>query len=263
MKFLLFLTFAFLSTSLQAQKTLEDAKEFVKTHTPEEIASSLFDFIREEASFEAIIHLVENGADVNAQNQLGNKVIHLIANNKKIHYLNLLLKKGADINAQNKYGYQAIHSTIFSAQTHAFNTLLDRGADIFIETLRGPALLIAISKGNSFFVSRLLDKDASNINARDRLGSSALNLACEKGDPFIVEMLLNQGVDVDIQSLRIAANMGNLPIFKLLKKSFKNNYGDIEDQVAKGEVKAFLEKKRKSKTAKKPKIKSNCNQSFQ
>ena len=144
MKFLLFLTLVFLSTSLQAQKTsedtkefvpekntssqdqkildsykipvqrtLKDAEEFVKTHTPEEIASSLFSFITLNSSLKAIIHLVENGADVNAKTEFGFTPLHAVAMSRHATEItekaDYLIEKGADVNAQGQHNSTPSH----------------------------------------------------------------------------------------------------------------------------------------------------------
>ncbi|WP_162906821.1 ankyrin repeat domain-containing protein [Algihabitans albus] len=88
----------------------------------------------------------------------------------------------------------------------------------FLERGETDALFAALDEAGA-----AADKDASSsVNARDRWGCSLLYYAAGKGDPVLVEGLLERGAEVERASdagntpLMIAAARGHLKIVKRL-----------------------------------------------
>jgi len=70
------------------------------------------------------------------------------------------------------------------------------------------ALSDAVRAGNVELIKAILQKDRSQIDARDSFGSTALHAAVEKGNRRIVELLIQNGANVNAED-----NNGRTPIY--------------------------------------------------
>jgi ankyrin repeat protein len=175
--------------------------------------------------------LLDGGADVNVRDELGETPLTLALERGYLDIARTLVDRGADVNVQNRFGRPALilaverlHSYAGLDRTAVVNlvkAMLDRGADVnardsgkttltvptdaglgvqgvMIET--SPAggvdgrtpLMIAARAGNIEIVQALLAKGA-DVNAKDSEGKTALELAKERGDAKVVELLKQSG----------------------------------------------------------------------
>ncbi len=73
--------------------------------------------------------LIENGSDVNAQNNDGNTPLHCAARKGELDIVKLLIANGADVNAQNKKNITPLGYAYSNGHTEIINTLLSVKAE--------------------------------------------------------------------------------------------------------------------------------------
>uniref|UniRef100_T1JDD6 furin n=1 Tax=Strigamia maritima TaxID=126957 RepID=T1JDD6_STRMM len=136
--------------------------------------------------------LLEAGLDPNAQNNEGNTSLHTAveSNNKAI--ANTLLTHGADVNARNCKDFTPLHTSVRRGSIDVTCLLLDNGADLEAKDKYGNTPLhLSISAP----LVRLLIQKNANINASNKRLQTPLHIAAERGNPELVEILLNAGAD--------------------------------------------------------------------
>lgn len=215
---------------------------------------------RTEYMFELIKLLLENGALVNKQNNMGSTPLmyaarysnHIKGNNDN-EIIKLLLDKGADPNIQDMYGWTALmYAAKYSTTNSSLDTvqlLLDRGANPKLETIKGnTALSISIyltNKSSSLDAIKLLVDYGSYLNTRDKGGWTPLIRAVRHTNDNCtietIQFLLDLGVDVNEQddigwtpamhAACYSREESSLDTLKLLvsygaKLNIRNKYGD-------------------------------------
>ncbi len=145
---------------------------------------------------EAVMTLLANGADARATDAEGRTPLHFAALLADPEIAALLLDANAEIDACNRDGYSALGVACTAGNWRMARFLLDRKAKP--EPVGGqPALLAAASGEDDPAGVQLLLKHKASVNARGRLGRSALMNACLASNPQIVAALLAGGADVD------------------------------------------------------------------
>lgn len=172
--------------------------------------------------------LLEQGADVNAENKDGETALIRAAQGGQVEMMRLLLGEGADPNKTGRRGIPVLMIAVGpEGTTETAKMLLNEGADVDARNEYGiPALSTAVSFGNREVVKLFLDKGA-DPNARWRFPASAgsnsiLNEAVHQGDTEIMTLLLNAGGDVNWKeedgytTLTLAVELGNAGMVKFL-----------------------------------------------
>ena len=111
--------------------------------------------------------LIDNGADVNANEDYGWTPLHLAAKYGHREVAELLIAKGADVNAKKKDGWTPLH--------------------------------LAALYGHTEIVELLIAKDA-DVNPKTEEGATPLHEAAGWGHKEIVELLIARGVDVNAKN---------------------------------------------------------------
>src|SRR5438046_687427 len=119
-----------------------------------------------------------------------------------------------------------LSSALMWERYRTFSTLLECGADVNQADRNGvPPLMYAAGKDDLSFAKALLARHA-NVNARDKMGYTALIYACEdKGSPEMVQMLLDAGADVNMKAqdgrtaLKYARSWDNARVVERLKRA--------------------------------------------
>lgn len=142
--------------------------------------------------------LIQQGADVNARDSQQDSAFLIAARNGHARLVRVALAAGADIKALNRYGSTAVMGPAYRGHVETVRALLATSIDIHhVNNLGWTALLEAIVLGTDGSahreIVRLLIERGSNVNARDRDGKSALQLAEQKGQADVVRMLLAAG----------------------------------------------------------------------
>jgi ankyrin repeat protein len=169
--------------------------------------------------------LLDNGADVNAQDGHGRITLQMAITYERGEIVRLLLDRGADINAQSKYHDTPLQEAIGAGRSETVRLLLDRGADITTQNGNNENPLWQTSAyGWADIVRLMLDKGA-DITAQDKSGQSPLSVASRCGHKEVVSVLLNHGANPAIADkdgcmpLESAIAGGRADVVELLLKN--------------------------------------------
>ena len=157
--------------------------------------------------------LVENGADVDGKDYLGQTAIFRIG---KLAIVKILVNRGANVNVQDKYGRTPLMIHAEKGNKDIVSYLVAHGADVDRkDTVGWTALHIS---GHLTIVKILVDGGA-NVNVQDSDGHTPLMIHAENGNKDIVSYLITHHADVDRRdtagwtALHIS---GHLTIVKIL-----------------------------------------------
>ena len=173
---------------------------------------------------EAVMTLLANGADARATDAEGRTPLHFAALLADPEVAALLLDGNAEIDACNRDGYSALGVACESGNWRMARFLLDRKAKP--EPAGGqPALLAAVGGDDDTAGLVLLVKHKAAVNARGRLGRTALMKACLAGNLHLVDALLVAGADIDardehaVTALLEAARAGATAVLQRLQSA--------------------------------------------
>ena len=201
--------------------------------------------------------LIRNGADVNAKGDDGGTALHAAAFLGQYEIAKLLIQNGADVDARNNEGETVINGTMANWETTKFiagmlQLKLDResvetGRSQIVELLRKNGATAEFSDppdnnfwtmvgvGNLQAVKQHLAKGL-DINAKNKDGVTALQIATLLGQYEIAELLVQKGADVNTKAndgttaLHSAAFLGRYKEAELLLENridanIRNNDG--------------------------------------
>ncbi|MBY5549625.1 ankyrin repeat domain-containing protein [Rhizobium leguminosarum] len=118
--------------------------------------------------------------------------IHLLDMYFEGEILELLLANGADINARNDEGISILH---IITDPEAVNLLVEKGADIEARDNRGrtPLIVQMLNRQNGPDVIAALLKNGANPDAKDDSGVTALDIARQSGDEDLIGLMTGSG----------------------------------------------------------------------
>uniref|UniRef100_A0A6B2LLS6 Uncharacterized protein n=1 Tax=Arcella intermedia TaxID=1963864 RepID=A0A6B2LLS6_9EUKA len=143
---------------------------------------------------------MEEGNDVNLQNEFGDTALHIQAKNKNRQAcINLLKDSKANPNIQNKEGKTPLHIACELANVGIVSNLLRYKADCDITDHLGntPLLTLVVSgntKSSATIAGTIVNRGASP-HVVNKEGRSLLHYAAIKGDSELIRMLLSLGLD--------------------------------------------------------------------
>ncbi|MBN1560688.1 TonB family protein [candidate division KSB1 bacterium] len=140
-----------------------------------------------------------------------------------IEAMNLALSAGADINAENILGETALFAAIDECRTEAVRLLINKGARLdYLTKLHYTPLMKAASDGCVEIVQLLLDAKVDVNRAEPTNKHNPLLKAVMFNRPEIVELLIARGAKVDVTdkfgntALMLASRSGAIDIVELL-----------------------------------------------
>ncbi len=122
--------------------------------------------------------LLENGADIKANNEFKGQPLHCAASGNALEVSKVLIAAKADINARDKQGGTPLHSAANSLPYHSEDGRHDQITKI-------AALLI--SKG-------------AIVNVKDNSGLTPLHLAALHDNVELIELLISKGADINAKT---------------------------------------------------------------
>jgi ankyrin repeat protein len=145
---------------------------------------------------------------VAARDQAQNTPLHVAARAGSAELVAFLLDRGAAVDATNYQQEAPLHWAVLRNRHDVVELLLRRGAraDPRQSYGRTPLLLVARETGDLEMARRLLDAGA-DVNARDRFGSTPLELSAWRGFRDVVDLLLDRGAAVPADSQAVAVGL--------------------------------------------------------
>ena len=152
-----------------------------------------------ESNMETIQRLLDQGANVNAQDDRGNNSLYFAAEYcKDKEILQLLIDSGTNINKKNKFDNTPL---IYAAQYNTLEIvsfLISNGAEVNILDSAGDVpLLAAALENHDPQVITILLKAGADINHKNNDGKTAVLLAAEYNNIEVIKTLIEAGADLD------------------------------------------------------------------
>lgn len=174
--------------------------------------------------FETAKYLIDNGADVTANDDKGTTPLHwacCIEGYNIEHYelAKLLIEKGADVNAENRFEETpllwALSNTTIEYMHNITKLLIENGANVNYKTKIGETpLMMAANRLNIEAIGFLIENGA-DVNAKDENGSTALNYANmvnaynnkdKQTIDFLIEKGAKRGITTKEERIKYADN---------------------------------------------------------
>ena len=140
--------------------------------------------------------------------------------NGDIETVNTLLNQGADIEEKTNMVYTPLGAAAVNGKSDIVKLLLDRGADVNGKNSQGwTALYFAAYENHVDIIKLLIERGASVNQVSKNNLVSALDIAITRGYPESVQILLENGADVNIPPnlMQTAEDKGNPQIIQMLK----------------------------------------------
>ena len=184
-----------------------------------------------EGDLDAVkLFVSRNASLVNARNALGRAPLHLAALNRETSVAEFLLDSGADVNAKDLCGRTVLHYASSGSQPEPSEAnelialLKERGADLMAKDNEGGNEYFnrAAKTGDLDEVKELIGRGA-DVNGVSCNGDLPLLCASENGHADVVQLLLDEGANVDGEML---PRPFDFPTFQVADKRlwiFNNN----------------------------------------
>ncbi|KAG9502259.1 hypothetical protein J7337_005085 [Fusarium musae] len=155
---------------------------------------------------ERIVSLIESGADIDAQDPIGESTaLTQAAEQGRADLASLLLERGANPNQREKHGRTALQIAARNGHTDVVAVLVAEGADIDARVHGWTPMLLA-AKNERFEALDYLIRRGADVNSVDYCGRTALHWAAKNGCMASTHLLLEMGADVQIKD-----HMGKTP----------------------------------------------------
>lgn len=202
---------------------------------------SLLEMAAYRGDLDAVKHLIEQGAHVNAVTGLafGATPLDSAASQGHLNVVQFLIAHGADPNIRIGLSCSALCSAVSAGHLDVVEYLLDHGADPKSRSFSGDtAFTFAASRDDPDFVRVFLDHGVT-VETTDGKQQTALMVAASGNHLRIAEFLLNRGAQVDVTglggktALMLAAAGGGLEVVRLLlDRGADANVGDNDLRTA-------------------------------
>ena len=144
--------------------------------------------------------LLDEGCPSNIVDDNGCGLVHFAAQFGQIGMIKMLAGQELDVNVVDNKGRTPLHFAVVNEQLEAVRTLLRLGGRKSMTAVAGTSgtpLHQAVKQGFKDIASLLL-KEGCPIDVVDGIGASLLHIASQYGQTELIEMLAEQGLDVNI-----------------------------------------------------------------
>ncbi|KAF5716200.1 ankyrin repeat-containing protein [Fusarium globosum] len=144
---------------------------------------------------ERIVSLIESGADIDAQDPIGESTaLTQAAEQGRADLASLLLESGANPNQREKHGKTALQIAARNGHADVVTALVAGGADIDARVHGWTPVLLA-AKNERFEVLEYLIRRGADANSVDYCGRTALHWVAKNGCMASTHLLLEMGAD--------------------------------------------------------------------
>jgi ankyrin repeat protein len=183
--------------------------------TPLHVASSY-------GYLEVVRTLVEQGADMTAQDNRKKTPLHAAAGEGRVDVARFLVEHGADATALDMHGWIPLHWASLGGHVEVARFFIERGVDSTTRAYDGRTSLHVASEEGHVKVARYLLEHGADPRARAKDGRTPLHLASNAGSLDIVRFLVEHGADVTARandgrtSLHVTSEVGNVKVAHFL-----------------------------------------------
>lgn len=191
---------------------------------------------------DALLALIQKGADVNAVNANGESALFSAVKADSPSTINILVENGIVTDTRSNLtrdhlGNTPLHYAVKWDSLQAAQSILSLGFDVNAQNLSGKTALSDCCRSNKRDMAILLITNGANVNAADVTGRTVLIDAIQSGSETMVSLLLANGANPQIQEMNgrnayhEAALSANLNIINLIRDAGGNplsrdSYGD-------------------------------------
>ena len=129
----------------------------------------------------------------NAVNADGNSLLYEAVGSPDIGVIEHLLNNGAEVNFQNQFGRTPLHRAADENREAVVRLLLTNGAEVNARDCRGSTPLIASAEFAGLLVLKLLVEAGADVPTGNLYGRSALHNAAKREDSAAAEFLIAHG----------------------------------------------------------------------
>jgi uncharacterized protein len=168
----------------------------------------------EHRRFSIVSLLIEGGCPVNVRGRFQETPLMVATIAGNVRCVEILIGAAADVNAVDENGNTALLHASNRGYSVIVSMLIRAGANVNYVCWTGTALHAACRRiydmtggrigskiGTSIRSARILLESGADVNARDPNEATPLMIACGGGDSNLVQMLLDDGADIDASNL--------------------------------------------------------------
>jgi len=191
---------------------------------------------------EAAMEAVKKGADVNVTTKYGDTPLIIACRNSNTKLALFLIKNKAKINQTNNSGNSPIIEASSRKQFEIVKQLVKAGANVNTTTEDDITPLISVlsstaPKKETQKIIKFLLKKGAKTTISPEFGMDALSLAVYNGDIESVQLLIENGADINrshdnFSPIMIAVTTGSLEMTKLLTENGADVNDDTDKQTA-------------------------------
>ena len=146
----------------------------------------------------AVLALIRQGQDVNAQGRDGTTALHWLVRADDLETVDALLRAGARPSIQNALGLTPAYIAAENGNAAILRRLLEAGADVAASDTSGDTLLMAAVRAGDPDAVELLVERGAPVNAADpQFAHTALMWAVRRNDTAVMRLLLAKGASVE------------------------------------------------------------------
>lgn len=165
----------------------------------------------EKGHIDVVRLLLDNKADINAKNSTDRTPLQEAITKSHTSVAELLLDRGASIDIHDDEGWTPLHQAAHRGNVQLIHRLHRQGCDLEAKTSDnsisdlnrfnvGTPLYFAAANGHEGAVKALLQLGAEP-RCRNITGEMPIHVACWRGYPSVVRILLDAGVDIEEKDL--------------------------------------------------------------
>lgn len=183
-----------LSVAVAADSMSPNSVANKETETPQtnksDISTEGFWDAVQSGNIDSVAAYIDQGVDVNIQDQEGIAAIIIAAINNDYKIIDLLLEHGADVDVKTKDGATALSFAAMEGSELVAEKLIEHGANVNEqENSKGDTpIMLAIKESHSDIV-KLLYKQDIDLQIRNNEGNTAIEMAIALNNPDINEFL--------------------------------------------------------------------------
>jgi ankyrin repeat protein len=164
---------------------------------------------------DAVLWLLNHGADINAQTDEGVTPLMYAAQNGNLEVVKILVLNGADVNLINIDNVPALMSAVQMQHEEIVDYLLQEGAKPDVADKNQVTSLMYAAAYDYFVIADMLLYYGANPLLQDYTGNDACMVACYNNNLDIAGLLLFNGVPIDTSDLS-----GNTPLMIAAQRGY-------------------------------------------